>query len=742
MIGLILTLSFIFTTCSSEKVLEYGIKPLNTEPVPEIHYSGYSKILFDNSLKSFKDRKWEKAAEGFEKIVRNGEDPWKRRSIFMLARTYLELGKREEARDLFLRAIPEYEELADYSLYYISESFLEEKDYEKATEILRLLYKTYKESPLKGLSQFREAETFYISGKYSEAIKAFEDFLSENPKDPLVSEAKLYKGKSLKRTGLMEEADYIFKRLWIDDPAITDKVMEELAITKLTAEDYLLRAENLLKVSLYRNALIDLQKALELEKNPQKVNEIKLKIGITLFKAKRYEEAIEVLSKFLQVSKEALYYISKAYLRKGKKEKFLETSNKLYRLYPEDKKTSELLLIVADELRRSGDREKALSIYNLIIREYPEISDDALYQKGWMEYLSGNFEKSSSDMRSLREHHPESPRIPQALYWEARSYDRLGEKAKADSLYRRIVKEYPSTFYGYLAIERLNGKEIFMKIVEASLPRMSGRIPDPEIPFPKMRELNILGMKDEAIKELDYLRERYLGMIRTAHNPEDLETLIKIGEAYISLGEYRKAISMAEGYSKKEKRFDYLSYPLGFWPFLNKYSNDIMVDPYLLAALIREESRFDPKAISKAGAKGLMQIIPSTWDWISKEIKNQKSEIKDQNSKLQTMSSQSVSRNSNSELRNTDPFDPKENIARGSWYLRYLLDRFNMNLIIALSAYNAGPEVVSSWMKNGPEEMDEFIEEIPYSETKAYIKRVLRSYGRYKKIYTNSDKDL
>jgi len=709
MVRLILILSLIFNIIPSERVWgDIGRKA-------EIS----SETLFNNSLKAFKDKRWEEAVGGFEYLLNNGEGAWRKRSIFMLARAYLGLGKWEDARDLFLRAIPEYEELTEYSLYGISESFLAERDYERALEILRLLYH-YGDGPLKGLAQFKEAETLYISGKYRDAIKAFENFISENTNDPAVPTAKLYKAKALKRIGMIEEAIGIFKALWTGYPVstIAKKAKEELATTRLGPEDYLARAENLLKVSSYTDAIGDLQKAIELEKNPLRVNEIRLKIGISLFKARRYEEAIGVLSKFLQVSREALYYTAKAYLRKGDRDSFLKASDEFYRLYPEDRKTPELLLIAADELRRSGDREKALSIYNLIMKEYSRISDDALYQRGWMEYLSGDIEKGLSDMRSLIENHPRSPKIPQALYWEARGYDKSGERAKAEEIYRKIVKISPSTFYGYLAIERLKGAEGFMKIATAFPSLRSGpRLSFSEIPFPKVRELNILGMKEEAVAELDYLRDRYSDIIQTVHKPEAPEILIKIGEAYISLGKYRMAISMAEGYSGKEKRLNYLSYPLGFWPFLSKSSDDTMIDPYLLAALIREESRFDPEAVSKRGAKGLMQVITSTWDWIQKQ-------------------------RDKSEISNIDPFDPEENISRGSWYLRYLLDRFDQNLIAALSAYNAGPEVVTSWIKNGPKEADEFIEEIPYPETKAYIKRVLRSYGMYRMIYTDANKGI
>lgn len=733
MIRQILTLFFILTPLFSWALSEEGIiKTVGQGSIKE------SQILFENSLKLFYEKNWKGAEEGFNQIIKGGEEPWKKRSVFMLGRTFLESGRREEARDLFLTAVSEYDELADYALYYFSESLITEKDYENAAEILDLLSKTYSESSLKGQARFKEAESFYLSGNYKKAISAFNLFISENPKDPMVPEARFYTGKALRKSGEYEMAEETFKRLWIEKPAasITDRIKKELENMRLNSKEHLIRAENLSKASLYSKALSDLQKAIELEDDIQKISEIRLRIGITLFKVRRYDEAIDVINKVLrnvsginsQISREATYYLAKAYLRRGNREKFLELSDEIYRLYPDDRKTPKILLTAADELRRSGQKDEAFEIYNRIIKEYPENAADALYHKGWMEYQSHDFVNSSKDMKLLVKTYPESTKAPQALYWEARCYDKDGGGLKTENLYSKIAKKYPSNFYGYLASERMKGiKDISRRLdstgryngietLESLSPEM---IINKEISFPKVRELKILGMNKEAIKELDHLRDRIPGEL------EDQELLISLGEAYIGLGEYRKAIYLTDGNSKRDKRYSYLSYPLGFWLFLTQSSNETSIDPYLLAALIREESRFDQRAVSKAGAKGLMQVVPTTWDWISGQ--RNKIEIQNPKSKIQN---------------NPDPFDPGENIARGSWYLRYLLNKFNRNMVAALTAYNAGPEAVSSWMKNAPEEPDEFVEEIPYPETKGYVKRVLRSYMAYQKIYYRSEKDL
>ena len=123
---------------------------------------------------------------------------------------------------------------------------------------------------------------------------------------------------------------------------------------------------------------------------------------------------------------------------------------------------------------------------------------------------------------------------------------------------------------------------------------------------------------------------------------------------------------------------------------------------------MREESTFNPRAISRAGAVGLMQIMPKTGDFIA-------------------MKTRAGSVDREALLR------PELNVRFGSWYLGYLARKFDNNLVLTIAGYNAGPKAVQRWVKKGPAELDEFVEEIPYSETRAYAKRVIKSYTVYLK---------
>lgn len=149
-----------------------------------------------------------------------------------------------------------------------------------------------------------------------------------------------------------------------------------------------------------------------------------------------------------------------------------------------------------------------------------------------------------------------------------------------------------------------------------------------------------------------------------------------------------------------------MAYPLKYEPLIKKYSKANDVNPYLLSAIIREESRFNHDVQSKKGAIGLMQIMPKTAVWISKKSKMR-------------FHPESLS-------------DPEVNIKFGSWYYGYLKKRYGSEKL-ALSAYNAGTTNVDQWVAQmGPSKAKKLI---PFDETKNFVKRVTDTAQVYKGLY-------
>ncbi len=153
-------------------------------------------------------------------------------------------------------------------------------------------------------------------------------------------------------------------------------------------------------------------------------------------------------------------------------------------------------------------------------------------------------------------------------------------------------------------------------------------------------------------------------------------------------------------------------YPLYHYDVIEQNALFFQVDPMLVAAIVRVESKFKETNVSHAGAIGLMQLMPETAQWIADQ----------------------------SGLAYSVPEDlaqPNTNIRLGSWYVAYLEKRFKDNRIAALAAYNSGPSRVEKWLTDGTwDGTIEHLEQIPVGETRHFVQRVLYNYERYKEIYT------
>jgi soluble lytic murein transglycosylase len=225
-----------------------------------------------------------------------------------------------------------------------------------------------------------------------------------------------------------------------------------------------------------------------------------------------------------------------------------------------------------------------------------------------------------------------------------------------------------------------------------------------------------LGMKKEAAAELGSLQELLPGR----HG-----ALIGLSKAFFELGDYHNSlIIVLRSFDRQLERPSsrlpgdlwLLAYPQGYWQSIVSAAKRHGLDPYFVAAIIREESQFRSEALSPAGARGVMQVMPATGEWIAKMTG-----IRDfDRAKL---------------------YDADMNITIGSWYLSYLMKRFKNDLYLVSAAYNAGPEVVAAWAGAGRGAADPvlFVETIPYRETRGYVKKVLRNYAEYRRIYGRAD---
>ena len=325
---------------------------------------------------------------------------------------------------------------------------------------------------------------------------------------------------------------------------------------------------------------------------------------------------------------------------------------------------------------------------------------DARWRVAWMPYAAGRYAEAVTAFADLARA-ADAERVA-GLYWQGRARAQLGDTAGGRRALEEALAMAPETYYAELAEHRLD--------VAAPPPAppapLTGDAP-PSLTFrayhwSRSEELRDAGLERLAARELDALARELPG------NGESEPFLL---EAYRRVEAPTRALRLATRMEKTGALPDamlasYL-YPRAYWRLVSDEAAEQRLDPYLVLALVRQESVFDPEAASPAAAFGLMQLLGRTASGIA-----------------------------GTELRPRDLLQPATNVHLGTRHLRDLLDRYDGNTAKALAAYNAGDEAVAKWQSRHPDaELDEFVENISYRETRRYVKAVLANYRRYRRLY-------
>ena len=287
-----------------------------------------------------------------------------------------------------------------------------------------------------------------------------------------------------------------------------------------------------------------------------------------------------------------------------------------------------------------------------------------------------------------------------SAYWAARTYEQLGQPADAREWYGKAAA-YVTTFYGQLALAQLG------PTAETVLP------PEP-VPSPTVvkafnaREVPRVVRRLDAIGETTRIDPFVMRLIDVAEKPEQMVLTARLAR---ESGRVDLALTVARRAFRDGVTLIDAGYPM--LPEITPAAPNGGAEPALLHALIRQESNFAPDAVSRAGARGLMQLMPSTAKWIATKYS----------------------------LPYSEPrltADPKYNLTVGQAYLNGVLDSFSGSYVLSLAAYNAGPARVRQWMHDFGDPRDpgvdvvDWIEQIPFNETRNYVQRVLESLQVYR----------
>ncbi len=649
----------------------------------------------------------------------------------------LEKEKYGEALKSLDTASAELPVMGDYTLFFMARAYNGLERFDESARCIDELLKTYPDSPLKKRARALQIDNILLARdaarqsqkspgngfptplspqKSEEALKYIEAYVTDYPED---AEMSFFFARLLKKLGKTDRAKKLFVKIYIGNNSFSELARQEALPPDITPEDMFAKASNLMKAFEHKKAEAILRKILPTAREPLKEEALKT-LGQALFRQKRYKEASEV---FLKAGD--IYDGSRSLYRAGEFGAFRETVSRLISM--EDKRAGSLLIAYAAKKRREGRTEEALEIYQDVKERYPLLTEDALWGVAWTHYRSGSFRKAAEVLTTLSDRYPGS----RYSYWKQRSSEQetLAGSSEGHSEDMRLrpqsdktvtlpdEKGFRKDFYRLLAyvrdMDNFSGRPVsranWTRPGRASL--NDGRqvlepqqLPPDILPlYERFAILMELGMKDDAIGEL----------VRISNRITKPELLISLCRLLQGAGAYKRSISMISRFSdEKGLKLDDgaevadILYPLAYWPTVSEISVLYALDPFILLAVIREESRFDPYARSIAGALGLMQIMPHTAFSLDKHLKM---DIADA-----------------SEIYNV-----RINITVGAYYLNSLLKEFG-SLPVALAAYNAGHDRVREWIKEGGyKAYDEFIEDIPFDETRNYVKRVLLTYFTY-----------
>jgi peptidoglycan lytic transglycosylase len=714
------------------------------------------------ALKAYETGAWDSTLRICRRVAE--EHPgtaWYKRSLFLAEEALIKQDRATEAEAAMLRVQAEYPELGDYAVSILADYDYSRGSYTKAAALYRFLSVRYARSSLVPRAAFRRAQALNEAGAFPEAADAFDRFLADYPRSEFAQAAGMGLAQALAAAGDLTGAARAYREVWVRYPGDSidrdvEKALAELrakgiAAPKATPDDLFERGRNLFSSGGYGKAMATFESLLgKFPRSPHRAEAL-FRAGVAAYYLGKRNEAAEALEKMTAAfpgnerTPEALHWLGKAYSKLGDWDRGVRTFRKVLDRYPDSEWADDALFLTGNIYREEGETKKALRIYRRLTEAYPDskFSDSAIWWRAWARYSAGDYKKAEQTLQELVDRYPRSFLVSQAYYWQGRASEKQGDLKRAAIYYDRVLKGGRYTYYGYRAAERRGGLRItpddedaadgqafaWSACEDASCLEDPFLVPDEDDGPPawteetrrllsrdpssrKILELMRLDLKKEAADELWYLQ----GSLPRKHG-----ALIGLSKAFFELGDYYRSLLIVLGNYEHylETPSDAmpddlwrLAYPQGYWESIVSSARKYGQDPYFVAAIIRAESRFHAEAVSPAGARGLMQVMPSTGAWVARAAG------------LRGFSKAKL-------------FDAATGIDIGTWYIGYLMRRFQGDPLLAAAAYNAGPDPVASWVgANGyGSDRDAFVESIPYSETRGYVKKVMRNYAEYKRIY-------
>jgi len=353
--------------------------------------------------------------------------------------------------------------------------------------------------------------------------------------------------------------------------------------------------------------------------------------------------------------------------------------------------------------------DSARAQYRRLTARYPgsDAAEEARFRIPWTLYLARDYRGAAPAFQSGAARAKDPINRDMCEYWHARALEKAGDAAGARAIFEKLADSTDSNYYPELASRRVAASRPDLPAASAPDPQYDASLTVSgvaEYHMARLRTLRALGLKELEPEELKALEEHAGGTI-------EMRRFVLAG--FASADAWYDAI-VAATHMEKNGQLSHpvaerVRYPRAYWDLFSSASTRLALDPYLVLALSRQESLFNPMATSSSNARGLMQLIPST----AKKMANE-----------QGMDTEKIRL-----------YDPSVNVQLGTAYLKNLFAMFNGDAFRAVAAYNAGENAVSKWVAKSPGPDDEWVENIAYKETREYVKKVIGGRREYLLLY-------
>jgi len=657
-----------------------------------------------------------------------GDTIEKQRGIFLQAYKFFQAKNQEGALLFFTQALETYPQLEDHSLYHLGLLLQQQGRRREALVYFQRLINSHRETMWLSEAVVEVGKIFLTDGNWKEALRYGELARSASLSSSSVAvEATLLIAHARRAQGKLTLAYSLYQEARKRRPASAPGGEAKAQVYDLRSthpdlfglkaqEDFLAEGRLLLKET--DEAGLEKIVARYTEKFPAgRLHPKILKLLAYVYrKEEKMPKALALLEEITAryptslAAPKALHTWGSILWNQDKNREALKLFQGLVQRYPDHPLAADSLYAIGRIYQEENKETLAAEAYTKLAARFPQspLAREAKWQQGWMAYRRSNFRRAKTLFSQLARQAASTRPGEAALYWQGRSAERAGDKDEAARLYRRLLQKDPDSYYALWAEKRLNVSltPLILDLTD-SIPAVSlaVAVPEERPHFLRSQELKTLGLFSLARRELDALAQE---------TPRGLSFLYFFLQEYSSIEDYTAALHLAKAQTQKRSAGggwqEYL-YPRAYWEMVSVRTTQKGLDPYLVLALMRQESLFDPEAVSPAGATGLMQLLPAT---AARLIGTPR-------------------------VAFTSLIDPAFNVDLGTTYLRTLLDLYDGNLIFALAAYNAGEEAVERWQERyGGLELDEFVESLSFRETRNYVKLVLENYRAYLRLYGKS----